>query len=276
MSQGWTIKLNQNLWEKVPARLHSEGNRLKELLLKYCGRFYAKTDITIALGLWLEDGSIPFKRRGLRLENPINHVVSASIFVKRNDWNIPINEYRPFLWVSVERAIWGCVSTLRKKRVVAQLDDDMLRHDLALVRGEFLGLDFGSRSESQAYTPVTVSDEISSDQTAADRMNRTVVQYKVRGHGSGRDHDKRVMVENLLGEFLQESDLGYCDGGDIGSGTMNVFCFVKPKRKVGKKIIDVLRKNSLLDGAIIAETLADEERVIWPPDFEGEFRLIYR
>jgi hypothetical protein len=272
MSPKWVVKLNQNLWEKVPAPIHAEGTRLKELLTKYCCSSYAEKEITVTLGLWLEDGSVPFKRKGLRLESPIKNIVGASIFVTKSEWSIPITEYRAFLWENVERAIWGCIGTLKKKQIVVDIDDIRLRHDLAQVQGEFLGVHL----ESEALASAAMNGEISSDQTATNEMNRIVVQYKIKGHGNGRDHDKRVAVENLLGEFLEEADLGYCDGGDIGSGTMNVFCFVKPERGVVKKIIEVLRKNSLLDGATIAETVADEERVIWPSDFKGEFKLIYR
>jgi hypothetical protein len=270
MSKNWIVKLNQNLWEKVPAPIHSEGTRLKDLLTKYCCRPYGEKEITITLGLWLEDGSMPFKRKGLRLESPIKTIVSASIFATKSDWSVPITKYQAFLWENVERAIWGCIGTLKKKQIVVNIDDARMRHDLAQVRSEFLGVD----PEAKAHASVAINGEISSDQTATNGMNRTVVQYKIKGHGSGRDHDKRVAVENLLVEFLEESDLGYCDGGDIGSGTMNVFCFVKPGKDVGKKVIELLRKNNLLEGATIAEDVQGDERVIWPPDFKGDFQLI--
>jgi hypothetical protein len=57
---------------------------------------------------------------------------------------------------------------------------------------------------------------------------------------------------------------------------MNVFCFVKPGQDGGKKIIEALRKNNLLEGAVVAETVKGEEAVIWPSDFRGDFQLIYR
>jgi hypothetical protein len=45
-------------------------------------------------------------------------------------------------------------------------------------------------------------------------------------HGSTADLDKRVAVEELMNEGLGWTGLGHCDGGDIGSGTMKIFCYV--------------------------------------------------
>lgn len=49
-----------------------------------------------------------------------------------------------------------------------------------------------------------------------------VIQYKIEGHGSSPDLEKRVAVEELMNERLGWTGLGHCDGGDIGSGTMNI------------------------------------------------------
>ena len=73
---------------------------------------------------------------------------------------------------------------------------------------------------------------------------------------------------------MEEAGLGSCDGGDIGSGAMNIFCLVKPGRNAAKAIIEILRENNFLEGAVIAEGAVGEEKIVWPPDFKGEFQLI--
>ncbi len=59
-----------------------------------------------------------------------------------------------------------------------------------------------------------------------DEMKRLVVEYKVDGHGSENDLEKRVRLESKLKETLGWTGLGDCDGGSMGTGTMEVFCFV--------------------------------------------------
>lgn len=53
-----------------------------------------------------------------------------------------------------------------------------------------------------------------------------LVQYQVDGFGTPKDLDKRYAIEDLLNEALGWTGNGRCDGGDIGSGTMNVCCLI--------------------------------------------------
>lgn len=55
---------------------------------------------------------------------------------------------------------------------------------------------------------------------------RCMVEYAVVGMGSGADVDKRHALEERLNEMLGWNGLGHCDGGSIGSGTMEVCCYV--------------------------------------------------
>jgi predicted DNA-binding WGR domain protein len=114
-----------------------------------------------------------------------------------------------------------------------------------------------------------------------DELHRVVIEYKVRGHGSTDDHDKRVSVENLMNECLGWTALGHCDGGDIGSGTMSIFCFVVDAEKAKELIVKELKSHQLLDGAVIAQTVRDSTkvpgvkapvvrsttRIVWPIDY---------
>jgi len=253
----------------VPESIQDEGKRLKALV-EQCGVGpYAEPKIKMAVYLFGEGMIEPaFKTKGIRSYKPKPNgstlVVVASIYMGKENWALPLDSYRKVLWANFRQAAMICAEKLGKQKI--EIDAARLNEDLSNIENKYLG---ASSSPSEALAmPV--------DQYADDEEQRLIVQYRIEGHGRDTDHDKRVGVENLLGEFLEEAELGYCDGGDIGSGTMNVFCFVKPSQEAGKKTIDVLRKNNLLEGATIVETVKGEERVIWPPDFKGDFQLIYR
>lgn len=47
-----------------------------------------------------------------------------------------------------------------------------------------------------------------------------LVEYAVQGMGTVVDLEKRHAVEDRLNELLGWTGLGHCDGGSIGSGTM--------------------------------------------------------
>lgn len=68
-----------------------------------------------------------------------------------------------------------------------------------------------------------------------------LVEYAVSGMGTGEDLDKRHELEDRLDETLGWTSLGHCDGGSIGSGTMEVCCFVVDFGLAKKVIADDLR-----------------------------------
>jgi predicted DNA-binding WGR domain protein len=53
-----------------------------------------------------------------------------------------------------------------------------------------------------------------------------MIEYSVDGMGSKVDVEKRHRLEDRMNEALGWTGLGACDGGSIGSGTMEVCCFV--------------------------------------------------
>lgn len=53
-----------------------------------------------------------------------------------------------------------------------------------------------------------------------------LIEYAVDGMGAETDVDKRHRLEELLNEALGWTGLGACDGGSIGSGTMEVCSYV--------------------------------------------------
>ena len=53
-----------------------------------------------------------------------------------------------------------------------------------------------------------------------------LVEYAVDGFGTPDDIEKRYRLQDRLDETLGWTGLGHCDGGSIGSGTMEAACFV--------------------------------------------------
>jgi hypothetical protein len=106
-------------------------------------------------------------------------------------------------------------------------------------------------------------------------VTQLIVQFRIHGHGSVRDLDFRHHVEDVLQTALQEDDLGMVDGGDIGSGSVNVFAIVDPDRweaawaTVRSKLADM----ELLQRAVVARQVEDASpEVLWPKGTGQEFR----
>ena len=53
-----------------------------------------------------------------------------------------------------------------------------------------------------------------------------LIEYAIEGMGNATDLKKRHSLEERMNETLGWTGLGLCDGGSIGSGTMEVCCFV--------------------------------------------------
>jgi predicted DNA-binding WGR domain protein len=53
-----------------------------------------------------------------------------------------------------------------------------------------------------------------------------IIEYALDSWGSAENADLRHEVESRMNELLGWTGLGNCDGGSIGSGTMEVCCFV--------------------------------------------------
>ncbi len=59
-----------------------------------------------------------------------------------------------------------------------------------------------------------------------DELFTLLIEYDVDGMGTPEDLDKRNRLQERMDETLGWTGLGHCDGGSIGSGTMEVCCFV--------------------------------------------------
>ena len=60
-----------------------------------------------------------------------------------------------------------------------------------------------------------------------DDWRTLVAECAVAGFGTAADAKERHALEDALDAFLRERGLGWCDGGSIGSGTMEIACFVE-------------------------------------------------
>jgi hypothetical protein len=59
-----------------------------------------------------------------------------------------------------------------------------------------------------------------------DEYDILVIEYKIDGDGTEEDHKKRQAVQDRVNEVLGWTGVGFCDGGSIGSGTMEICCVV--------------------------------------------------
>ncbi|WP_438483373.1 hypothetical protein [Oleiharenicola lentus] len=57
-------------------------------------------------------------------------------------------------------------------------------------------------------------------------LETMIIEFTIRGRGTPEDLEKRHRLEDRMNETLGWTGLGHCDGGRIGSGTMEVRCFV--------------------------------------------------
>ncbi|WP_084420603.1 hypothetical protein [Henriciella litoralis] len=78
-----------------------------------------------------------------------------------------------------------------------------------------------------------------------------LVEYAIDGDGTEDDVEKRHELEDLLNETLGWTGLGYCDGGSIGSGTMEAICFV----------VDVDQAKSVISDALEDTPFEDYSRI---------------
>jgi hypothetical protein len=71
----------------------------------------------------------------------------------------------------------------------------------------------------------------------AEQEFTVLIEYKIEGMGTASDVEKRHKLEDRMNETLGWSGLGNCDGGSIGSGTMEV-CNIVVDFDVAKKVIE--------------------------------------
>jgi hypothetical protein len=78
-------------------------------------------------------------------------------------------------------------------------------------------------------------------------LRTVIVEYAVVGMGNEQDLEKRYAVQARMDETLGWTGLGHCDGGSIGSGTMEVCCLVVDVEIAKQVIADDLAGTAFAD-----------------------------
>lgn len=99
---------------------------------------------------------------------------------------------------------------------------------------------------------------------------------QLQAAATGASLDLRHQIENRIHAALA-GGLGEVDGGDIGSGTINVFAWVDAERWTDafEQVRSVLTGLEVWDRALVARWSPDDETypaVVWPENHPAEFR----
>jgi hypothetical protein len=107
-----------------------------------------------------------------------------------------------------------------------------------------------SKPLSEDYKPIDVDDHAA-----------LLIEYTIDVWGSAADLNKRHALEDLMNETLGWTGLGHCDGGSIGSGSMEVCCLVVDFKTAKRVIKEDLKKTKFADYSRIYDGGAVEPRV---------------
>lgn len=98
-----------------------------------------------------------------------------------------------------------------------------------------------------------------------DAQTTLLIEYPVNGMGTAKDLGKRHKLEERMNETLGWTGLGFCDGGSVGSGTMEVCCIVVDF-KIAKRVIkEDLKDTKFGDYSRIYDESSDPTPVLTEP-----------
>jgi hypothetical protein len=86
-----------------------------------------------------------------------------------------------------------------------------------------------------------------------DALKVVLIEYRIDGMGSPTDLEKRHALEERMNEALGWTGLGHCDGGSIGSGSMEVCCMVVDAELAARVIAEELKGTEFSDYSRIYE-----------------------
>ena len=98
-----------------------------------------------------------------------------------------------------------------------------------------------------------------------------VIQFPIR-EATAEDFDRLIMIENELGIILGKQHNVDCH--DLGSGEMNIFIHTNDPNKafgLAKNVLSDKELNTI--SAAYRKTEDEKYSVIWPENFNGEFRI---
>ncbi|HEY8970287.1 MAG TPA: hypothetical protein VIM64_14385 [Puia sp.] len=105
---------------------------------------------------------------------------------------------------------------------------------------------------------------------------RMILQFRtMEGWGGMNDLDFRHEMEEYINKYLYFSGNGSVSGGDIGSGTMNIFFeVISPSAAVATVIEALTERKIVTDFLIVHENRSDEgytHTILHPADYQGKF-----
>lgn len=130
----------------------------------------------------------------------------------------------------------------------------------------------GDQGESRRFALPTGEDaEVWMEEIAEEResegyeyldeeeLHELVIQYSYEEDQIEEALERRHAMEELMNECLGWTGNGHCDGGDIGSGTTNIFTYVVHVERAVKSILEELQENDLIEGVKLAYGNRDNE-----------------
>jgi hypothetical protein len=140
---------------------------------------------------------------------------------------------------------WGIVGergeTALHKRNKRQSEKKNIEHVLA-------------KPLAEGFKPIDVDDHAT-----------LLIEYPIKGMGTVKDLSKRHALEDRMNETLGWTGLGNCDGGSIGSGTMDVCCLVVDFKIARRVIKEDLQNTTFADYSRIYDERVDPPPVLTPP-----------
>lgn len=104
-------------------------------------------------------------------------------------------------------------------------------------QSEIIGSSFFKKAERVVEQQIAAKRSEGFNEVEPENEVTLLIEYTVDDIGTEADLDKRYALENRMNETLGWTGLGHCDGGSIGSGTMEVCCFVVDF-ETAKKVIE--------------------------------------
>jgi len=92
-----------------------------------------------------------------------------------------------------------------------------------------------------------------------DELIGFVVQYPYEEGNEQEALNKRDKVEGILNEHLGWTENGHADGGKIGRGTTNIFCYVLNPEVAVKTVLKKLQEKKQADDVILAYLDKEED-----------------
>ncbi len=129
-------------------------------------------------------------------------------------------------------------------------------------------------AESEAEAEELLQTEAAAKETSGfsvierDAMSGIVLSYRLVSWGNEEDLETRYYLEDLCDQALGWTGNGNCDGGEIGSGIMNIWCLVLNVPAAIKILAAELETHAVTKGAVIAsyDEASSNHLIVWPDE----------